>query len=829
MRFIKKLWVSFVLTMVTLTVCYAGSAESVNWQSDYATALKTAAATKKNVLLLFTGSDWCPDCKALEQQILSSVEFRKFTNENLVAVLADFPRTKKLPEEQAKANEALRKKFGVEGYPTLILLDANGNVLDKLGYSGQTPEAFVTELNRARMMIPRRNPVPVLEGKRASTEVIKFYDAIIFPPKGKSTDCRSYLQKNFDYYSRCLVTEPLKTGAVNQRTADWITAMLTNYCDQPGKRSIIEVEKSGREIYLQEGAAASPYFLVCYLWTVSNQDPKYRRILMSEALEKLSANKKLPLPLRVIYNRSTGRKNFQLIKQALASGELEQAHPQYIYRNLAETDDLAELQSILSMLEKSKIDPWVAKMMAGEIEFKIACDARGSGSAHTVTENGWKEFYTHGKLAYQYMEDAWKMNQKWPESAGKLVDVSCGLCDKDIMIQWFNRAVAAQIDYTLAYRYLFWGLLPRWGGSWHIMLAVGQKAADMDDAWYYTAAPLAFVWAVQNIAEEMDFVQRRAFLREQLPNVRRVLEKKIAASRQNNDQACAKHMYAILAKHLLLCGDYAEAKIALDNAAPDDNGYNYLIPLPCFANTRQEMELEIALATGSSAGIIRQVDAAIAAGEMEKAAKLYLNLITPASSTQERAFLEKHIERLFLINVQISESVDRGIFALARGGSIPGVRIFLDAKYDVNMRGIDNCTLLQRSLWLDWGLKLNNNPSAYAASKIAMLKFLMSRGADIHALAGPKWTAQHLAVSNKLPVQVLEFIAQQQGIDLNAGDVDMQTPLMWCAMLDLPKHAQFLIKQGADINRRDNSGKTALDYAKSDNMRQLLQDAAKTR
>jgi len=285
-------------------------------------------------------------------------------------------------------------------------------------------------------------------------------------------------------------------------------------------------------------------------------------------------------------------------------------------------------------------------------------------------------------------------------------------------------------------------------------------------------------------------------------------------------------MYAMLAKHLLLCGDYAGAKVALSNTAPDNNGCNSLEFNDYLTDSRQEMELEIALATGPSAGIIRQIDTAIDAGEMEKAVSLYLSLLTPSTTPMERTFLENRVTRLFLSNNTGSPD-DHGVLGLARFGSIPGVRAFLDAKYDVNMRGKDDCTLLQRSLTIDYSLE--NNPEAYAASKIAMLKFLMSRGADIHALAGPKWTAQHLAVSNKLPVQVLAFIAQQPGIDLNAGDVDMQTPLMWCAMLDLPEHAQFLIKQGVDINRRDNSGKTALDYATSGNMRQLLQDAAKPR
>jgi hypothetical protein len=146
-----------------------------------------------------------------------------------------------------------------------------------------------------------------------------------------------------------------------------------------------------------------------------------------------------------------------------------------------------------------------------------------------------------------------------------------------------------------------------------------------------------------------------------------------------------------------------------------------------------------------------------------------------------------------------------------------------------NARGTEGCTLLLWSLFKDWRLVLNGQEKAHADEKIAMLKFLMSRGADIHALSTAKWTAMHLAVSNQLPIRVLDFIAHLPNIDLNAADVDMETPLIWCAMLDFPDHAQFLIKHGADIARRDKNGKTALDHARSEAMRQLLREAAKPR
>lgn len=441
MRIMKRSLVSFILVMVT--ACYAVAVESVNWQTDYPAALKTATAQKKNILLLFTGSDWCPACKVLEKQILSSAEFRTFANENLVPVMVDFPRTKKLPEAQAKANEALRKQFGIEAFPTMLMLDSAGNLLEEFGYKGQKPDEFVIELNRSRMMVPRRNPVPPLEGKLASQEVIKFYDSVIFPPKGKSSDGWSYQRKNFEYYKLKMVTEPLNSGVINQQTADWITAVLQRYFTLPGYVSTAELEKSGREIYLKDGKASSPYFLACYLLTIPGQDVKIRKAVMRGAQEKILKDEKLPLPLRIIYNRANGREIFSLIKRALYSGELEQVHPQFIYRNFAESDDIAALQSILEQLRKTKIDTWVAKMIAAKIEKDIAWNSRGTGIASKVTEKGWKDFSAHGDMAYKYAEEAWKMHPEWPEAAALLVEISYSMCGRDAMVMWFNRAVAA--------------------------------------------------------------------------------------------------------------------------------------------------------------------------------------------------------------------------------------------------------------------------------------------------------------------------------------------------------------------------------------------------
>src|SRR5712692_1191148 len=92
--------------------------EKTEWLTSVPKAIEKAKTEKKLVLLDFTGSDWCPPCKALKKNVLSSPEFEKFAKDNLVLVEVDFPRSKPQTEELKKANEALSKKFKIEGYPT---------------------------------------------------------------------------------------------------------------------------------------------------------------------------------------------------------------------------------------------------------------------------------------------------------------------------------------------------------------------------------------------------------------------------------------------------------------------------------------------------------------------------------------------------------------------------------------------------------------------------------------------------------------------------------------------------------------------------------------
>lgn len=117
-----------------------------DWQTDYDQALANAHAAKKCVLLDFTGSDWCGPCIEMNNAVFSQPAFLKFAKEHLVLVEVDYPRLKKQPDKVKKQNEVLLHQYHVDssGYPTVVLLDPDGQILGQLeGYGGETPSDII--------------------------------------------------------------------------------------------------------------------------------------------------------------------------------------------------------------------------------------------------------------------------------------------------------------------------------------------------------------------------------------------------------------------------------------------------------------------------------------------------------------------------------------------------------------------------------------------------------------------------------------------------------------------------------------------------------------
>ncbi len=124
-----------------------GIAVKAVWFTSLELAKAESAKRKVPILANFSGSDWCGWCIKLDKEVFSTPVFEKYASENLVLLHLDFPRKKAQSDEIKKQNEALLEKFQVTGFPTIILLDADGKLIEKTSYQPGGAENYVKHLS----------------------------------------------------------------------------------------------------------------------------------------------------------------------------------------------------------------------------------------------------------------------------------------------------------------------------------------------------------------------------------------------------------------------------------------------------------------------------------------------------------------------------------------------------------------------------------------------------------------------------------------------------------------------------------------------------------
>ena len=118
------------------------------WLDKMDKAQEQATQTGLPILVLFTGTTWCPYCIKLEKDVFSEKAFQSFSNQNLVLLKLDFGPG---GESRNKKDKALQKEYGVQGFPTYFLIDASGKQLAKGGFhEGINPQVFADWVKAAR-------------------------------------------------------------------------------------------------------------------------------------------------------------------------------------------------------------------------------------------------------------------------------------------------------------------------------------------------------------------------------------------------------------------------------------------------------------------------------------------------------------------------------------------------------------------------------------------------------------------------------------------------------------------------------------------------------
>ncbi|MEM6853789.1 MAG: thioredoxin family protein [Planctomycetota bacterium] len=127
------------------------------WTEDFPAAQAEAKEAGKDLLLEFTGSDWCPPCKALNGEVFSTSAFMDSAPSDFVLVKLDFPSNIPQSETLVNQNNALASKYNIEGYPTIVLADAAGKPYAMTGYRPGGAESYLAHLDELKAIRATRD------------------------------------------------------------------------------------------------------------------------------------------------------------------------------------------------------------------------------------------------------------------------------------------------------------------------------------------------------------------------------------------------------------------------------------------------------------------------------------------------------------------------------------------------------------------------------------------------------------------------------------------------------------------------------------------------
>jgi len=163
------------------------------WIEDYKVARAVAHQQKKDLFMAFVSSDASEWSQKMDQEIFQTPEFKKYARENLVLLKLDYPRSSALsagpketfasqapvaaptsrpaatqksadqikeemvtrkdgsqPQALREQNKMLAETYGIQGYPTVIVLNSIGQKIIQAKYMKGGPATFLAELDKAR-------------------------------------------------------------------------------------------------------------------------------------------------------------------------------------------------------------------------------------------------------------------------------------------------------------------------------------------------------------------------------------------------------------------------------------------------------------------------------------------------------------------------------------------------------------------------------------------------------------------------------------------------------------------------------------------------------
>lgn len=139
---------SFLLASALTSGAEHAATAAEGFTSDFPAAKARALAEGKDLLLEFTGSDWCPPCQQLTREVFAQAAFLDAASQHYVLVIIDNPRGPDvITPEVRRQNDGLHADYAVNSWPTIFLADAKGRPYARTeDYRSGGPDAYLEHL-----------------------------------------------------------------------------------------------------------------------------------------------------------------------------------------------------------------------------------------------------------------------------------------------------------------------------------------------------------------------------------------------------------------------------------------------------------------------------------------------------------------------------------------------------------------------------------------------------------------------------------------------------------------------------------------------------------
>ena len=135
----------FVLLFVlTSNIFYSQIVKNTDWNVTQEKAQKLG----KNILIILTGSEWCKPCIKMKKNVIETIEFEKFANENVEIFEINLPRNQDLNSKVVKDYNYFKNKYQTNALPTLILVNNVGKELLKISDGLSSKEKVISKLSK---------------------------------------------------------------------------------------------------------------------------------------------------------------------------------------------------------------------------------------------------------------------------------------------------------------------------------------------------------------------------------------------------------------------------------------------------------------------------------------------------------------------------------------------------------------------------------------------------------------------------------------------------------------------------------------------------------